>query len=126
MHGQKGCCGTINAFICSEFRQCDYPMVFAYAGSEIRYFKNGVSQGSAFMDIPGGRYYPAASMYTLPDQPNCVVKFNFGPDFECFPQDFDGLPIPQPMSQLPYQTYEVKKEGPGENGIAEIKKLAIV
>ncbi|WVZ93058.1 hypothetical protein U9M48_039073 [Paspalum notatum var. saurae] len=97
----------------------------AVPGSEIRYFKNGVSQGSAFKDIPGGRYYPAASMYTLPDQPNCVVKFNFGPDFEFFPQDFEGLPIPQPMSQVPYQTYQVKNEGPGENDIAEIKKLAI-
>ncbi|KAF8707118.1 hypothetical protein HU200_030355 [Digitaria exilis] len=87
--------------------------------SEICYFKNGVCQGSAFKDIPGGRYYPAASMYTLPNEPNCVVKFNFGPDFEFFPQDFGGLPIPRPMSEVPYQAVEVKKEGPAENGIAE-------
>ncbi|RLM69411.1 protein TRAUCO-like [Panicum miliaceum] len=88
-------------------------------GSEICYFKNGVCQGSAFKDIPGGRYYPTASMYTLPNEPNCVVKFNFGPDFEFFPQDFGGLPIPQPMSKVPYQALEVKNEGPAENGIAE-------
>ena len=94
-------------------------MVIVYAGSEICYFENGACQGSAFKDIPGGRYYPAASMYTLPNEPNCVVKFNFGPDFEFFPQDFGGLPIPQPMSEVPYQALEVKNEGPAENGIAE-------
>ncbi|KAG2559988.1 hypothetical protein PVAP13_8KG032200 [Panicum virgatum] len=88
-------------------------------GSEICYFKNGVCQGSAFKDIPGGRYYPAASMYTRPKESNCVVKFNFGPDFEFFPQDFGGLPIPQPVSEVPYQALEVKNEGPVENGIAE-------
>nr|CAB3490893.1 unnamed protein product [Digitaria exilis] len=88
-------------------------------GSEICYFKNGVCQGRAFKDIPGGRYYPAASMYTLPKEANCVVKFNFGPDFEFFPQDFGGLPIPQPISEVPYQAVEVKKEGPAENGSAD-------
>ncbi|KAL6642239.1 hypothetical protein ACP70R_020420 [Stipagrostis hirtigluma subsp. patula] len=88
-------------------------------GSEICYFKNGVCQGSAFKDIPGGRYYPAASMYTLPNEPNCVVKFNFGPDFEFFPQDFGGRPIPQPMCDVPHQAYEQKNEVPAENGIAE-------
>ncbi|KAJ8627634.1 hypothetical protein MRB53_020941 [Persea americana] len=54
----------------------------------------------------GGRYYPAASMYTLPDQPNCVVEFNFGPDFEVFPEDFDGRPIPKPMLEVPYHGYD--------------------
>ncbi|XP_062198026.1 protein TRAUCO-like [Phragmites australis] len=88
-------------------------------GSEICYFKNGECQGTAFKDVPGGRYYPAASMYTLPNEPNCVVKFNFGPDFEFFPQDFGGLPIPQPMSEVPHQAYELKNEQPAENGIAE-------
>jgi hypothetical protein len=53
----------------------------------------------------GGRYYPAASIYTLHNEPNCVVKFNFGPEFEYFPQDLCGLPIPQPMSQVPYQAH---------------------
>jgi Set1/Ash2 histone methyltransferase complex subunit ASH2 len=109
---RKGCVSTM-----APLHLCLF--VLAYAGSEICYFKNGVCQGSAFKDIPGGRYYPAASMYTLPNEPNCVVKFNFGPDFEFYPQDFGDLPIPQPMSEVPYQAVEVKKEGPVENGIAE-------
>ena len=88
-------------------------------GSEIVYFKNGVCQGTAFEDIPGGRYYPAASMYSLPDEPNCEVRFNFGPDFTFFPEDFAGRPVPRPMSEVPYQAYELKNEGPAENGNAE-------
>ncbi|KAL5204257.1 hypothetical protein ABZP36_009128 [Zizania latifolia] len=88
-------------------------------GSEICYFKNGVCQGTAFLGIPGGRYYPAASMYTLPDEPNCEVRFNFGPDFEFFPEDFEGRPIPQPMSDVPYQALEMVNEGAAENGTAE-------
>ncbi|KAF0911622.1 hypothetical protein E2562_011239 [Oryza meyeriana var. granulata] len=88
-------------------------------GSEICYFKNGVCQGTAFVDIPGGRYYPAASMYTLPDQPNCEVRFNFGPNFEFFPEDFGGRLVPQPMSDVPYRPYELANEGPVENGTAE-------
>ncbi|KAL8262763.1 hypothetical protein R6Q59_024113 [Mikania micrantha] len=75
-------------------------------GSEICFFKNGICQGSAFKDLPGGRYYPAASMYTLPNQNNCVVKFNFGPDFEAFPQDFGQYPIPKPMVQVPYHGFD--------------------
>ncbi|KAI3826730.1 hypothetical protein L1987_00783 [Smallanthus sonchifolius] len=75
-------------------------------GSEICFFKNGICQGSAFKDLSGGRYYPAASMYTLPHQSNCVVKFNFGPDFEAFPQDFGQRPIPKPMVQVPYHGFD--------------------
>ncbi|KAK4782941.1 hypothetical protein SAY86_007315 [Trapa natans] len=71
-------------------------------GSEISFFKNGVCQGVAFRNIYGGLYYPAASMYTLPNQPSCEVRFNFGPDFEFFPEDFGGRPIPCPMSEVPY------------------------
>jgi Set1/Ash2 histone methyltransferase complex subunit ASH2 len=72
--------------------------------------------------LPGyswGRYYPAASIYTLHNEPNCVVKSNFGPDFEYFPQDFCGLPIPQPMSEVPYKAYQVKNEQPAENSVVE-------
>jgi Set1/Ash2 histone methyltransferase complex subunit ASH2 len=92
---------------------------FANAGSEICYFKNGICQGTAFVDIPGGRYYPAASMYTLPDQPNCQVRFNFGPNFEFFPEDFGGRLIPRPMSDVPYRPFELANGGPAENGTAE-------
>ncbi|KAL8125411.1 hypothetical protein AgCh_012923 [Apium graveolens] len=42
------------------------------AGSEISFFKIRICQGIAFKDLYGGRYYVAASMYTLPNQPNLV------------------------------------------------------
>ncbi|KAL6564770.1 hypothetical protein OROMI_016220 [Orobanche minor] len=79
-------------------------------GSEISYFKNGICQGVAFKDLYGGCYYPAASMYTLPNQPPCVVKFNFGPDFERFPEDFGVRPTPRPMVEVPYQSYDGRIE----------------
>ncbi|WCJ36872.1 Set1/Ash2 histone methyltransferase complex subunit ASH2 [Euphorbia peplus] len=87
-------------------------------GSEISFFKNGVCQGTAFKDLYGGRYYPAASIYTLPNQPNCVVKFNFGPDFEFFPEDFGGRPIPRPMYEVPYHGFENRIE----NGVSNEDK----
>ncbi|GMP87907.1 hypothetical protein CsSME_00040088 [Camellia sinensis var. sinensis] len=87
-------------------------------GSEISFFKNGICQGVAFQDLCGGRYYPAASMYTLPNQPKCVVKFNFGPDFEFFPEDFGSRPIPRPMTEVPCLGYDVKVE----NGVSSEKK----
>ncbi|KAK4482430.1 hypothetical protein RD792_009587 [Penstemon davidsonii] len=87
-------------------------------GSEIAYYKNGICQGVAFKDLYGGRYYPAASMYTLPNQPNCVVKFNFGPDFERFPDDFGDRPFPRPMIEVPYQSYD----GRVDNNVSNEKK----
>lgn len=77
-------------------------MQYSNAGSEISFFKNGVCQGVAFKDLYGGRYYPAASMYTLPNQPNCLVRFNFGPELECFPDNFEGRPLPRLMVEVPY------------------------
>ena len=93
-------------------------MLAFHAGSEISFFKNGVCQGVAFKDLYGGRYYPAASMYTLPHQPNCVVKFNFGPDFECFPEEFGGRPLPRPMVEVPYHGFDNRVE----NGVSNEKK----
>ncbi|KAM6596593.1 hypothetical protein CsatA_007117 [Cannabis sativa] len=86
--------------------------------SEISFFKNGVCQGVAYRDLQGGRYYPAASMYTLPNQPNCLVKFNFGPEFECFPEDFEGRPQPKPMVEVPYHGFDNRTE----NGATEEQK----
>ncbi|PWA89698.1 B30.2/SPRY domain, Concanavalin A-like lectin/glucanase domain protein [Artemisia annua] len=86
-------------------------------GSEICFYKNGICQGSAFKDLNGGRYYPAASMYTLPNQSNCVVKFNFGPDFEAFPEDFGERPIPRPMVEVPYHGFD----GSIQNGVSNEK-----
>lgn len=53
-------------------------------------------------------------MYTLPNHPNCVVKFCFGPGFERFPEDFGERPIPRPMIEIPYQGYDVRVE----NGVS--------
>lgn len=88
------------------------------AGSEISFFKNGICQGVAFKDLHGGRYYPAASMFTLPNEPNCTVKFNFGPEFECFPEDFNDRPIPRPMIEVPYHGFDNRVE----NGESNEKK----
>ncbi|KAJ6691996.1 SET1/ASH2 HISTONE METHYLTRANSFERASE COMPLEX SUBUNIT ASH2 [Salix purpurea] len=87
-------------YACAPDAKEDPPKIVP--GSEISFFKNGVCQGVAFNDLFGGRYYPAASMYTLPNQPNCLVKFNFGPDFEFFPEDFGGRQVPKPMVDVPY------------------------
>uniref|UniRef100_A0A7N0RHS8 B30.2/SPRY domain-containing protein n=1 Tax=Kalanchoe fedtschenkoi TaxID=63787 RepID=A0A7N0RHS8_KALFE len=84
-------------------------------GSSISFFKNGICAGVAYRDIQGGRFYPAASMYTLPNQQNCEVKFNFGPDFECFPTDFGECPVPKPMVEVPYHGYENRIEPKGDN-----------
>uniref|UniRef100_A0A0C9S669 TSA: Wollemia nobilis Ref_Wollemi_Transcript_11699_1872 transcribed RNA sequence n=1 Tax=Wollemia nobilis TaxID=56998 RepID=A0A0C9S669_9CONI len=95
-------------------------------GSEISFFRNGKCQGVAFKDIIAGRYYPAASMYTLPNQPNCTVEFNFGPTFECFPDDFGDRPLPKPMYEAPYHGMEGRVVNQGEplaeNGQTSEKK----
>ncbi|KAK1315951.1 hypothetical protein QJS10_CPA05g00837 [Acorus calamus] len=90
--------------------------------SEILFFKNGVCQGVAFSELFGGCYYPAASMYTLPNQPNCEVRFNFGPDFEFFPQDFITRPKPRPMIEVPYHGDNGGVNGATENGTPSEKK----
>lgn len=57
-------------------------------------------------------------MFTLPNEPNCTVKFNFGPDFECFPEDFIERPIPKPMIDVPYHGFDNRVE----NGESNEKK----
>ncbi|KAJ4724327.1 Set1/Ash2 histone methyltransferase complex subunit ASH2 [Melia azedarach] len=103
-------------YVCAPDAKEDAPKVVP--GSEISFFRNGVWQGVAFKDLCGGRYYPAASMYTLPNQPNCVVKFNFGPDFECFPEEFGDRPVPKPMIEVPYHGFDSRIE----NGVSNEKK----
>ncbi|KAJ0021280.1 hypothetical protein Pint_31020 [Pistacia integerrima] len=103
-------------YVCAPDAKEDPPKVVP--GSEISFFKNGVCQGVAFKDLYGGRYYPAASMYTLPNQPNCLVKFNFGPDFEFFPEDFGECPMPRPMIEVPYHGFDSQ----AENGVSNEKK----
>lgn len=43
-------------------------------GSKIIFFKNGESQGEAFVDVYHGAYYPAISVFK-----NATVSVNFGP-----------------------------------------------
>uniref|UniRef100_A0A2N9GFH0 Calcium-transporting P-type ATPase N-terminal autoinhibitory domain-containing protein n=1 Tax=Fagus sylvatica TaxID=28930 RepID=A0A2N9GFH0_FAGSY len=77
-------------------------------------------------DLYGGRYYPAASMYTLPNQPNCVVKFNFGPDFEFFPEDFNGRPVPRPMVEVPYHGFDNRVENGASSQVRRNSSLILV
>lgn len=95
-------------YVCAPDPKEDPPKVIP--GSEISFFKNGKCQGVAFKDLYGGRYYPVASMYTLPNQPNCTVRFNFGPDFESFPEDFGGRSLPKPMIEVPYHGFDSRIE----------------
>ncbi|KAK9507533.1 hypothetical protein O3M35_007369 [Rhynocoris fuscipes] len=46
-------------------------------GSKIIFYKNGVCQGDAFLDIYRGAYYPAISLHK-----NATVTINFGPNFK--------------------------------------------
>ena len=58
-------------------------------GSSIEFFKNGVSQGTAFSDVWAEVYYPACSLYKA-----ATVEFNFGPDFaHAPPESADARPV---------------------------------
>ncbi|KAI3419098.1 B30.2/SPRY domain-containing protein [Psidium guajava] len=103
-------------YVCASDPKEDPPQMVP--GSEISFFKNGVCQGVAFKDLYGGRYYPAASLYTLPNQPNCLVRFNFGPKLECFPDNFEGRPLPRLMVEVPYHGVV----NPVENDVPPEKK----
>lgn len=100
-------------------------------GSEISFYRNGVCQGVAFKDINAGRYYPAASMYTFPNEPNCTVRFNFGPEFKFPPVDVGALAqamIYAPFCQLDGQEGESvawasESHALNSSGTAELQKL---
>lgn len=64
-------------------------------GSKIIYYKNGINQGDAFMDINKGAYYPGISIYK-----SATVSVNFGPNFKCPPTDitFRGVSIITPFT----------------------------
>lgn len=49
----------------------------ALPGSKIIYFKNGVCEGEAFLDINKGSYYPTISIHK-----SATVSANFGPQFK--------------------------------------------
>eukprot|EP00252_Welwitschia_mirabilis_P004595 TRINITY_DN1490_c0_g1_i3.p1 TRINITY_DN1490_c0_g1~~TRINITY_DN1490_c0_g1_i3.p1 ORF type:complete len:458 (+),score=105.75 TRINITY_DN1490_c0_g1_i3:132-1505(+) len=92
-------------------------------GSKIMFYKNGVCQGAAFQDLTGGKYYPAASMYTLPNEPSCKVTFNFGTTFEFFPEDFGDNPKPRAMYEAPFSGFDGKPIQQGESDDAKSQSL---
>ncbi|KAI1287054.1 Set1/Ash2 histone methyltransferase complex subunit ASH2 [Halotydeus destructor] len=58
------------------------------SGSEMKFFRNGKSVGTAFQNFYAGHYFPACSFYK-----NVTVTFNFGPNFKCPPksEQFKGV-----------------------------------
>lgn len=65
------------------------------AGSFALFTRNGESQGVAYRDLLEGTYYPAASLYTLPEQElGAAVTFNFGPHFAHAPPMVEGVHAP--------------------------------
>jgi len=57
-------------------------------GSSMKFYRNGQCVGTAFTDVFGGTYYPAASFYK-----NVTLSFNFGPDFKHPPTDVPFKPL---------------------------------
>lgn len=67
------------------------------SGSAVAFSVNGKPQGVAYSDIFEGTYYPAAAIFTLPQQKEgASVTFNFGPDFVHGPGQAPGLPEAKP------------------------------
>ena len=64
-------------------------------GSKITFFKNGKCQGTAFEDIYGGPYHPAASIYK-----NATVTFNFGPRFRFSPKGVTYKPMSERVDEM--------------------------
>jgi Set1/Ash2 histone methyltransferase complex subunit ASH2 len=84
------------------------PMVGAVVG----FSKNGKFQGVAYKDFLGAVYYPAASIYSMPEQTDgATVTFNFGPDFLHSPPVLPDCPVAQPMSSRAAQEAQVVKAG---------------
>ena len=71
--------------------------------SFIAFARNGAFQGKAFESLTSGdgAYFPAGSLYTMPDVEPAQLKFNFGPTW-AFPPDVDavGFVAPRPMSHF--------------------------
>ncbi|GAQ81553.1 hypothetical protein KFL_000830350 [Klebsormidium nitens] len=96
--------------------------------SQVAFFKNGECQGVAYWSIFGGQYFPAASLYTSNKQSRaCEIRFNFGPDWDCPPSDWKGLPVPQPVSKLAAVALQEAKsaQNGGANGANVRKELAV-
>lgn len=72
-----------------------------FPGSFVAFTKNGMYQQAAYIDIPEGTYYPAASLYSLPKQAeNPRVTFNFGPNFTFQPPTLEICPAFRAFCEL--------------------------
>ena len=82
---------------------------------EIVFYKNGVSQGTAFEGVWSEVYYPAASLYKA-----ATVEFNFGPSFAFPPPSDLGSDVVKPVSDLatPPPKPEGVEAGAGESSKA--------
>jgi Set1/Ash2 histone methyltransferase complex subunit ASH2 len=70
-------------------------------GAAVAFSLNGRLQGVAYRDLLEGTYFPAASIFTLPEQKEgAAVSFNFGPDFKHGPPAVEGLPPAEPFCDL--------------------------
>mmetsp|Transcript_813 Transcript_813/g.1213 ORF Transcript_813/g.1213 Transcript_813/m.1213 type:complete len:319 (+) Transcript_813:208-1164(+) len=84
-------------------------------GSFMAFTLNGKLQGSPYSPLLDGLYFPAASLYTMPDQAaGARVRFNFGPHFKHPPPVLDGCPPAQPVCQLVQPIGSARDGGAGE------------
>jgi Set1/Ash2 histone methyltransferase complex subunit ASH2 len=74
-------------------------------GSEILFYKNGVSQGVAFSNIYEGRYFAAGSLYG-----GASVKFNFGPKFKYPPKDKEYRPFNELVEVVLAEPSDIKQQ----------------
>ncbi|KAK9831379.1 hypothetical protein WJX81_007699 [Elliptochloris bilobata] len=73
----------------------------ALAGSLVAFSLNGALQGVAYRGIHEGTYYPAVSLFTLPQQAQgATVTCNFGPTFAHAPPEVEGCGPASPASEL--------------------------
>ena len=74
-------------------------------GSKIIFFKNGVCQGDAFVNIYRGGYYPTVSIHK-----SATVSVNFGPKFKYPPKDimYRGVSIDTNRTRISGKSFGLK------------------
>lgn len=88
------------------------PVQMPLVGSRISFYKNGVSQGVAFTDMPRDTYYPAASLYM-----GATCQFNFGPVWWCPPADLaQKARIPGKLWSFPPKLRKRQQKGAAAAG----------
>lgn len=93
-------------------------------GSLVAFSRNGVPQGTAFTDLLEGTYYPAASLYTLPEQrEGATVTFNFGPHFAHQPPAVDGAGPARPMCEAAGEPPAAQAPAPAAAGLPVVSSV---